>query len=182
MSLTLNFLITPTYNTKTIAIKDTSTYPTSGVSNSLLEVTIPGFDPVELVFTPNETLILNSTLLNITSQGEEDLPDGLYTFKYSVNPNSVNFVEKTIFRVEQLQEKFDNAFIKLDLNNSNDTIKKQQKVSLDTINYFIQGAIAAANNCATEEALILYKKANKLLDNFINRGECCGITFPSNFY
>ena len=182
--LTLDFLITPTYSTSTIAITDVSTYPNDPpeVDSPSLEVSIPGFDTTTIPFVPTEINVLNSTVLGITEEGESPLPDGVYVFRYSVTPASVNFVEKTILRVEQLQEKFDAAFIKLDLANCNDKIKKQQKVSLDTINYFIQGAIAAANNCATNEAVQLYKKADKLLYNFTERGECCGITFPNNFY
>lgn len=185
MALILDFLITPTYSTKTIAITDISTYNEDPpeVESPSLEISIPGFDTIIIPFVPTEQNILNSTILGITDEGEDPLPDGVYIFRYSVAPASVNFVEKTIMRVERLQEKFDSAFMKLDMMQNCDTaLTKQQKVSLDTIYYFIQGAIAAANNCATTEAVRLYQKADKLLYNFTERGECCGITFPSNFY
>lgn len=184
MALILDFLVTPTYSSKTIAITDISTYendpPT--VDAPSLEVSIPGFDTIIIPFVTEELNILNSTILGITDEGEDPLPDGVYVFRYSVTPASINFVEKTIMIVDQLQEKFDNAFMKLDMMQNDAAIKKQQKISLDTINYFIQGAIAAANNCATTEAVRLYKKADSLLYNFTQRGECCGVTFPSNFY
>jgi hypothetical protein len=186
MALILDFLITPTYSTKTIGITDVSTYendpPT--VTTPTLEVSIPGFDTITVPFVPESLNVLNSTVLELTEVGEEEqpLPDGVYVFRYSVDPSDSVFVEKTIMRVEQLQEKFDAAFMKLDLANCSDKITKQQKVSLDTIYYFIQGAIAAANNCATTEAVELYQKADKLLYNLTERGECCGITFPNNFY
>lgn len=184
MALILDFLITPTYSTKTIAINDTSTYendpPT--VTTPTLEVSIPGFDTVTVPFVTESLNVLNSLILGITNVGESPLPDGIYVFRYSVDPAETIFVEKTIMRVDQLQEKFDTAFMKLDLANCSDKITKQQKVSLDTIYYFIQASIAAANNCATNEAVTLYQKADKLLDNFIQRGECCGITFPNTFY
>ena len=185
MALILDFLLTPTYSAKTIAISDTSTYendpPT--VNSPTLEVSIPGFDTTSFAFVPEEVNVLNSTILGITAAGDPttNLPDGIYVFRYSVTPASVNFVEKTILRVEQLQEKFDNAFIQLDMMQCDRGIKKQQKITLDTIYYFIQGAIAAANNCATTEAVRLYQKADKLLYDFTQRGICCS-TIPSNFY
>lgn len=184
MALSLDFLITPTFSTLTFAISDTSVYPNDPpeVDSPSLEVSIPGFDTITIVFVPEEVNILNSTILGITDEGSDPLPDGVWIFRYSVTPASVNFVEKTILRVEQLQEKFDAAFMKLDMMQSDSFLKKQQKISLDTIYYFIQGAIAAANNCATTESVRLYKKADKLLFDFTERGKCCGITFPSNFY
>lgn len=184
MALILDFLIPPTYSTKLIAINDISVYENDPpiVDAPSLEVSIPGFDTIEIPFVPTELNILNSTILGITDSGEDPLPDGVYIFRYSVTPADTSYVEKTIMRVERLQEKFDAAFMKLDMMTCGETLKKQQKVSLDTIYYFIQGAIAAANNCATDTATQLYMKADKLLYNFSQRGECCGVTFPSNFY
>jgi len=187
MALILDFLFTPTYSTKTIAVSDTSTYEnddSSTVDAPSLEVSIPGFDTTIIPFVPEQLNLLNSTILGITTEGEDPLPDGIYVFRYSVTPADTTFVEKTIMRVEKLQEKFDQAFMKLDMmQNCDGQLKKQQKIYLDTVNYFIQGAIAAANNCATNEATMLYQKADKLLINFVNCGGCSnGVTFPLNFY
>ncbi len=184
MALILDFLLTPTFSSKTIAITDTSVYPNDPpqVDAPSLEVSIPGFDTVTIPFVTETVNILNSTVLGITDEGEDPLPDGVWIFRYSVTPASINFVEKTIMIVDQLQEKFDNAFMKLDMMQNDAAIQKQQKISLDTIYYFIQGSIAAANNCATTEAVRLYKKADLLLYNFTQRGECCGVTFPTKFY
>jgi hypothetical protein len=182
--LKLDFIITPTYSSKTIAITDTSVYPTNPpeVEAPTLEVSIPGFYTVNIPFVPEELNLLTSTVLGITEEGEEPLPDGVYIFKYSVTPSYTNFVEKSIMVVDQLQEKFDNAFMKLDMMRVGGDLKKQEKISLDTIYYFIQGAIAAANNCATDEAIKLYKRADKLLYDFTERGVCCSTILPSNFY
>jgi len=184
MALILDFLLTPTYSTKTIGITDVSTYPNDPpqVTAPSLEVSIPGFDTVTIPFVTESLNLLNSTILGITTEGESPLPDGVYVFRYSVSPAAINYVEKTVMRVDQLQEKFDAAFMKLDMMDANSKLKKQQKISLDTIYYFIQGAIAAANNCATDTAVRLYQKADKLLYDFVERGQCCGTTFPNNFY
>ena len=70
-------------------------------------------------------------------------------------------------RVEQLQEKFDGAFMKLDMMECDRAIKTQAKVDLNSIYFFMQGAIAAANNCADVEATKLYNQADMMLNNFI---------------
>lgn len=182
--LTLDFIVTPTYNVNTIGIADTSTYPTTpaNVESPTLEVSIPGFFTVNIPFVPEELNVLNSNILGITEDTLSPLPDGLYVFRYSITPSYTNYVEKSIMRVVKLQEKFDEAFMKMDLSNCKDPIAKQRKQTLDTIWYFIQGAIAAANSCATEEAIKLYKKADKLLYNFVERGECCGVNYLSKLY
>jgi hypothetical protein len=174
--MTLDFLVTPTYNTTTIGIADNSVYdnepPT--VTSPTLEVSIPGFNVASIVFVVQDFNVLNSTILGITEAGESPLPDGIYVFRYSVAPANENFVEKTIMRVDVLQEKFDEAFMKLDMMQCDQSIKRQEKTELNTIYYFIQGAIASANNCATDQANQLYIKADKLLYNFNNKSVCCG--------
>ena len=123
-------------------------------------------------------------VLGLTAFGEPllPLPDGVYKLRYTVAPAYENFVEKTIIRVEVLQEKFDEAFMKLDMMECDRAIKTQQKVDLNTIYFFIQGAIAAANNCAVAEANKLYNQANMMLNNFIkNNCGCSGTNYVLNF-
>jgi hypothetical protein len=85
-------------------------------------------------------------------------------------------------RVEKLQEKFDEAFMKLDMMECDRAIKTQQKVNLTSIYFFIQGSIAAANNCAIDEANRLYDQANRMLNNFIkNNCYCSGNNYVVNF-
>ena len=61
-------------------------------------------------------------------------------------------------------------------------ISTQAKVDLTTINFFIQGSIAAANNSAVTEANKLYTQANKMLDNFIkNNCGCTGTNYVVNY-
>lgn len=85
-------------------------------------------------------------------------------------------------RIEQLQEKFDEAFMKLDMMECDLAIKKQQMVELNTIYYLIQGAVAAANNCAIDAANKLYKQASRMLNHFLkNNCGCSGHNFITNF-
>jgi len=185
-TLKLDFLVVPTYNTLTLGIADASTYPTSPlVTSPTIEINVPTFGTISLPFTINDFNIFNSTSLGITSVGDPlvALPDGVYYMKYSVSPAYINYVEKTIIRVDKLQEKFDEAFMKLDMMECDQAIKMQQKVDLNSIYFFIQGAIAAANECAVDTANKLYNQASKMLDNFIkNNCHCSGNNFITNFY
>jgi hypothetical protein len=183
-NLKLDILVVPTYNTLTLGIADASTYPTPPTAPSI-EIVVPGFGTVTLPFTPNDFNIFNSTSLGITAVGDTllPLPDGVYQLKYSISPAYVNFVDRTIIRVEQLQEKFDAAFMKLDMMECDLAIKRQAKVELNSIYFFIQGAVAAANNCAVETSNRLYDQANKMLTNFVkNNCHCSGTNYVTNFY
>ena len=165
---------------------DGSTYPDDPplVSGATIDIDVPGFGLVSLPFVVGEMNIFTSSNLGISAVGvSEPLPDGIYHIRYSIAPATVNYVDKTIIRVDQLQEKFDEAFMKLDMMECDRAIKTQSKVDLTTINFFIQGSIAAANNCAEVEANKLYTQADKMLNNFIkNNCGCSGNNYQINFY
>lgn len=183
--LKLDILVIPTYSSKTLGIADISTYPDSPpVQSPTIEITIPGFDLVSLPFVKNDFNVFNSTILGITEVDDDltAIPDGVYTLKYSVAPAYENYVIKTIIRVEQLQEKFDKAFMTLDMMECDGAIKKQSKMELNSIYFLIQGSIAAANNCNIEVSNQLYTQANKQLDYFIRRNcGCSGSNYITNF-
>lgn len=186
-SLNLDIFVVPTFNTYLLGVADASTYPTTPpvVTSPTLTVTAPGFDPVSIPFAVLSLNVLNSENLGITAVGADTLPlpDGVYTITYSIAPATTNFVTKKIMRVDQLQEKFDKAFMKLDIMECDGAIKKQQKVTLDSIYYFIQGAIAAANNCAVSEANKLYTQANNMLNSFNNANcGCSGNNYITQQY
>lgn len=174
-TLNLDFLVVPTYNTLTMGIIDASTYPDNPpvVTSPTLEITPPGFDVAVIPFEVDDYNVITSSNLGITSVGvNQPLPDGVYHIKYSIAPANVNFVEKSIMRADRIQEKFDEAFMKLDMMECDGAIKRQSKENLSSIYFFIQGAIAAANNCALVEANKLYAQADRMLTNFMNNN--CG--------
>jgi len=183
--LTLDILVLPTYNKLTLGIADASTYPTSpAVQSPTLVVGVPGFEDVSIPFNINDFNIINSATLGLSEVGGElvPLPDGVYTLNYSVTPAYSNYVNKTIIRVEQLQERFDNAFMQLDMMECDMAIKKQDKVDLSSIYFLIQGSIAAANNCAVDTSNKLYNQASKMLNNFMKNGcRCSGNNYIINF-
>ncbi len=183
--LSLDILVIPTYNTLTVGVADNSIYPDPNDTTSpSIEICVPGFDGVDIVFTQNSFNVFNSYILGLTGVDDDllPLPDGVYTLTYSVTPPLENFVTKTIIRVEQLQQKFDEAFMKLDMMQCDQAIKTQSKVDLNSIYFLIQGAIAAANNCAVETAQKLYNQASKQLGYFIlNNCGCSGTNYITNF-
>jgi hypothetical protein len=185
-ALNLDIIVVPTYSTLTLGVADASTYPTNPpiVTAPTIEITVPSLGVVILPFTPNDFNIFTSASLGLTLVGEPllPIPDGIYTLKYTVAPAYENFVVKSIMRVDKIQEKFDGAFMKLDMMECDRAIKTQQKVNLTSIYFFIQGSIAAANNCAIDEANKLYTQANNMLDNFIrNNCYCSGNNYVVNF-
>ncbi len=185
--MTLDILVIPTYNTYTLGIADASTYDTDPpvVTAPTIEITIPGFStPVFLPFMVNDFNIFNSTSLGLSGVGDPliPLPDGIYYLRYTVTPAYENYVEKNIMRTELIQEKFDSAFMKLDMMECDLAIKTQSKVNLNSIYYMISGSIAAANNCAVDTANTLYIQANNMLNNFIrNNCGCSGNNYQINF-
>jgi hypothetical protein len=185
-NLQLDILVVPTYSVLTLGVTDASVYPTNPpvVSAPSIEIDIPGFGTKILPFVPNETNVFTSSNLGITDIGcNQPLPDGVYRIKYSVAPAYANYVEKTILRVDRLQEKFDNAFLQLNMMECDRALKTQSSVQLNTINFFIQGAIAAANNCAQYESNTLYAQADSMLNAFLKSNcGCSGNNYLINFY
>jgi hypothetical protein len=85
-------------------------------------------------------------------------------------------------RTDKIQEKFDNAFMKLDMMECDMAIKTQQKVTLSSIYFLIQGSIAAANNLALTQSKKLYDQADMMLNNFLkNNCGCSGNNYIINF-
>lgn len=172
---TLDIIVMPTYSPYTLAVGDYSIYPSGYTPSSpTLEISAAGFPTKSVSFVPNNLNIYNSSNLGITCEDAPSslLPDGIYSIKYSIAPAYLYFVTKTILRVDNIMEKFDTAFMKLDMMECDLALKRQQKIELDSINYFIQCAIAAANKCANKTAIDLYNQANKMLNKFGNCKNC----------
>lgn len=178
-----DIVIVPTHDEYTLAVVDNSTY-TSGVPVSpSIQIEVPSFGIVYNVpFTPNTTNIYDSTELGITVAGnEEHLPDGIYCFKYEPAETATP-ASKRILRTNKLQRKFDEAFMKIDMLECDGHIKKQYFIDIISVYFFIQGAVASANNCATIPATKLYIQADKMLDTFLNQEcGCSGTNYTVNF-
>ncbi len=184
-NLKLDFVVLQSNSVMSMTILDISTYPNDPpvVTNASIDIKVPGFDKVTRPFFIETYNVFTSTNLGLTLPGQEiPLPDGIYTIRYYIDPEDQTFVEHSIIRVDKLQEKFDQAFLTLDMMECDKAIKKQSFVQLNSIYFFIQGAIAAANNCATIEANKLYKQASNMLNTFIKQGcGCDGNNYLNNY-
>ena len=189
MATTLNFLVINTYSTLTLGVADTSTYD-SGPTGATMTITLPagsttlsGGTTVAVPFTANDYNVFNSATLQLTAVGTSDpLPDGLYGLTYAIATPSASPVNKSIMRTDKIQEKFDSAFMKLDMMECDMAIKTQQKVTLSSIYFLIQGSIAAANNSAITQSKKLYTQADMMLNTFLkNNCGCSGNNYITNF-
>lgn len=175
-STKLDFIHLQAYNTYNLAIADISQYNNNIVSPTR-EITPPGFPMKSIVYTPSTIEVYNSNTLGITCSEDlcdiVPLPDGIYKIRQTVNPSATYYVEKTFLKVDRFYEKFDKAYLKLDILQCDNQLKAQNKKVLDNIEFYIQGAIAAANSCALKLAMDLYRRALEVLENYLKTQNCC---------
>src|SRR5688572_8172160 len=175
----LNFDIIDTHDFKTLGITDVSWYnPDITIETPTIEILPPGYtiaaSPFFMVGALN---VYNSNGVGITKASCEeelvDLPDGLWKIKYSICPNDKLFIEKFFLKTDKIQCRYTQALLSLDLNLPSDSdVEKQKRKKLAEIEFYITGAIAAANNQDAKKASDLYKKADKLLDQWGQCGSC----------
>lgn len=168
-----DILVLDTHNLKSMAIGDISFYPASyNPINPSLEITPPGFNKVVISVVPRAITTFSSNDVNLTkcltAEGLVPLPDGIWELKYSFSPANVYFVTKRFLRTDNLQVAYFNAFLKTDLDECDDDIKRKDKEALDLIWYLIQEAIASANQCNDARAMNIYRLASRKLTNFLN--------------
>jgi len=161
--LNLDINVLPTCTLKSIAIADDSEYGTTRIQNQSLEITPPNQSKINVSFAPKQVNVYKSTSLGLSCEDFEILPDGLWTLKYSIFPNTNNFIEKSFFRTELLKCKFGKFLLSLHLDNID--CKKPNFKDVTTLITLIEGITAAGNNCNFDLAYNLYKKANNILDN-----------------
>lgn len=171
----LDLLLIETYSTKTLGIADISIYPSGfTISNPSMEITVPGYNKVNVTFTPRNANVYRSEDLGVFCDDEcVDLPDGIYTVKYSVNPNVTNYVEKSFIRVENIKCRYMSAFLTLDLNKDCAVpMTDNNRRELENIRLLIEGSVAAANTCDEVNSRALYRKADDRLSKLLNNCNC----------
>lgn len=166
----LDIIFPDTRDNKYLAIADVSDYREVNVNNPTIEITVPGYSVKTLDFTPASIQTYNSNTLGITCDGCDytGLPDGIWTVKYSIAPSYKYYIEKTFIRVYNIYEKLDKAYMKMDFMECYSQIKREDELFLNTVETYIEGAVASANNCSNKLAMQLYQKANTMLTNFLN--------------
>lgn len=178
---TLNLIILDTHSKYTLAVADASEYPVGFViSTPTLEITVPNYDPITIPFVEKTIQLYNSKSLELVCKEDEDcdnipLPDGIWKIKYSIYPAYKYYVVKTFIRVDYLQEKLDDVYMKMDLMQCDRELEIQDRKYLDTAQAFIEGAVAAANKCADKLAMNLYRKAERMIKDYLNH-RCNGVS------
>ncbi len=168
----LDFTVIDSHNPLTIAIADTSFYPSNfSILNPTLEITPPAFVKATVTFTPSSITVFNSNTLNLTCVSNVNLlttlPDGIWKVKMSISPPITFNIERTFIRTTQLEQKFGKALLKTDITQCGENIKREHMKVLDEIYFYIQASIAAANQCNNILAMNLMRMANTMLDNFL---------------
>lgn len=166
-----------TYDVNTLGLADISFYPSGfSVTNATLEITPPGYPKVTLSFRNGNVNIFRAQDLKIVCDDScAILPDGIYSYTYSINPNSTYFVSKSFLRVKEIICKLQKVFLSLELECRCpvwylDSAKKK----ISTIKLLIEGAISAANDNDQVTSFQLYRKADDMLDNIIKCNKNCG--------
>lgn len=154
-----------TYSLSSIGFVDLSQYYNNNVSNPSFELTPPGFNKVNLPWVHSHVNIFKSEDILPGCNINAELPDGVYTVKYSVSPNTTTKVEKTFLRVTKITARLQKAFLSLELGCD---CQQNDKTKIFQVKLLIEGAVASANNCDNRTAIRLLGKANKQLDSLAN--------------
>ena len=151
---------------KYLTLTDLSVYNTDiPVTNAIYRITLPNFNAyVDVPYTPNTTLNVNSNLLNLTASWDDAglcwLPGGLYTIRQSICPNDKLFYEYHFFNIiPQLKEIADKVCANLECEDAIDRLwdlKKQLELA----------KVLAEECCKVKEGVALYNTAAKAIANF----------------
>lgn len=164
-----------------LAIVDLSTYTSLPSSSDVsLQIAPPGWPMINVTFNPGTVNVYKCTDLGMTCPAGEccPLPDGIYDVRYTVMINTTVLtldgksittgypsIEKTFIKIDQIKCKFQNAFLKIDLEcNCGHDEERALKKELRGIDLMIAGCVAQANECNPEASYRLYRKADSMLD------------------
>src|SRR3954468_11875941 len=112
----LDLIYEPSYSTKTIRIRDASQYGNTVIRNPSLEIWPPGFNKVNVVFSPKNINEYRATDLMLScTDPETNLPDGIYEFKYSIQPNLENVVKKKFMYTNNIVGQMQSLYLTLQL-------------------------------------------------------------------
>lgn len=163
-----------------LRIEDTSVYePLLPYVCPTVQVLVPGYkDCVTFNDTTlpkvEKNFIFNLTACDLKTQTSscgtefDSLPDGIYVIKYALSPHDRMYVEYNHLRVTALRKKLKEEWCKLKLSACEPIPETQNKfLSLMQITGYIDAAQAKAEYCLdSEQAMVLYNYAKKLLDNY----------------
>jgi hypothetical protein len=171
----LSLEVPDTMNKCILRIVDTSVYNTSiSVKCPTLWITLPGFS-YSVQFTDDflaPGFMLNLTACDLEVQTNQcgtlynDLPDGIYSIKYSVSPNELVYVEYNHLRITKALWKIRAILCDLDLAACDPPEAVDAKLKqIRRIQMFLQAAKAQVEFCHhADKGMALYNYSVKLLD------------------
>lgn len=163
------------FNGKSLVIKDVSAYNENlPVECGQLSIKVPGFNRIKYydVLKGFEKIVNLSNLeIQIVNDYSNlnNLPDGAYHIKYSINPNDKLYVEYIYYNIFNLQRKY---FTKLHcfMENKCELSRKEQLLKIDEL-YKISNMIdmikITAEDCGDiQNADLLYNECVDLINKF----------------
>lgn len=163
--LNLDIRVEDCTSCKNLVIRDDSYYLDTPESPRL-QITLPGYtSSMSFEFNNSQINIYNSYSLGVSSSADTDtlidLPDGLYTLVYMICPYDQLYT--TVYHIRQCQAWCDfDTYLKYLFDSCLD-LDDKLKTKLEHVEWLLKGATAFADDCDTEKALKLHRKALELL-------------------
>jgi hypothetical protein len=168
----LSLDIPETLNTKIFRVVDTSTYSTDlGITCNRLQILLPGYlEEVILEILPNSENVFNACTLHLQDTNCDtalsELPDGIYTIRYSVAPNDKVWIEYNYLRIAQTLNTYYNILCSINLTGAEPLATEKEKLNkLRMLKMMLEGAKAKVEFCNNpEQGQLIFNYAKKQLD------------------
>jgi hypothetical protein len=155
-------------------IFDTSVYsPLVGIFNPRLEIVAPGFSfTSELPFVPDSSPTLTACDLGLQLENCDtvyaNLPDGIYSIKYLVDPECKVYVSYNHLRMTCAWNRYEKILCTLSISDCDPPAKIKQRLrDLQLIRMYMEAAKAKVETChENQEGMTLFNYAVKLLNKF----------------
>ena len=176
----LDFYIENILNPKVLIIKDSSFYnPDIVPTDPKIVIQYPGSSKyVTTNVGIHFSYVINSNTIGLTnvtnSNSLADLPDGLWTIKYSICPSDELFVEYTFLRNTKQLIKYHNLFCSLEIQKCNRKEYEEQLKNLIKIKQKIDAAVYLAECCKYNQAIELYDSICEELKDLSHTCKCYG--------
>ncbi len=172
---TIDFDILESNNPKKLVLLDQSNYLTYP-KKPLLDVYLPGFTGyVEIPYTPNTIITLDSDSLQLTEEcdydNKADLPDGIYQIVMKVCPYDELFKKQCYLKTTQFECQFEKLLLDLDTSYYCIDVTKLKEAIID-LEILIKSAKAEVRRCNLNKGLDKYKAAVKKLNTLNKKLNC----------
>jgi len=170
----LSLEIPTVLNPYILKVFDTSVYsPLVGLHNPRLQIAAPGFTCLtELIFEPCSSPTYTACDLGLQTENcgtsYVNLPDGIYTIKYSVDLDCKVYVSYNHLRMTCALNRYEKILCTLSISDCDPPVKIKQKLrDLHLIKMYLEAARAKVETChENQEGMTLFNYAVKLLNKF----------------